>query len=76
MRSEFVSRLIDKQRAAGMDGATMAAELGISQSYWSLLCAGKRGLSFGLVKRATRQFPDLLDVSISDAVRPREDVAV
>lgn len=55
----LIQRLIKRQRSLGLTDVEFARRLGIHQSYWSLIKAGRRRPGRRFLAGVATQFPDL-----------------
>jgi len=70
----LVQTLRTRQQQLSLLDAAFAAELGISQGYWSLIKRERRRLGRRTAGRILRRFPELWR-EVQDAMFPRENAA-
>lgn len=58
LQAAVLEVLLDHQRHHGWADREMATRLGISRSYWSLIRTHARPLTFPVVMRALKAFPE------------------
>lgn len=68
----YVRALVDRQITLGITADEFARRLGIHPSYWSLICAGKRGIGIKLINGGLAAFPDIPYPCVQDFPKRKE----